>query len=89
MFEALVKDTLETMISGGWVAFAAFGTYLAYKLAVMSVISYSALKIVGKIVDRVSQGSSNQRLLQLIAAAGMEYPLSEDEWKELNKRVKP
>lgn len=84
-----MNELIEILKTGSWITFAGFGAYLAYKLAVVTVISVTVLKTIGKIVQLLTNGREvNQRLLQLIASAGMRYPLTQEEWEELIKRVR-
>ena len=85
-----MEELTQLLTSGSWVAFAGFGVYLAYKLAIATVVSVAAVKVVAKIVASITQGREvSQRLLQVIAAAGMTYPLTSAEWEEIIKRVRP
>ncbi len=85
--EAL-KEITELMSTGGWIAFYGLGTFLGYKLAFTGIISLSVVNVVKKIIDYLrSRADNDQKLIQLAAKAGMTWPLSIEEWLELNKRV--
>lgn len=84
-----MAEVIELLKTGSWVAFAGFGTYLAYKLAIATVITVGVVKAINKIVSGWQAGREiYMRLFNLCASAGMRWPLSPSEWEELEKRVK-
>lgn len=86
--EAL-KEVVGLFETGGWVAFSGFGIYLGYKLAFTTVICYSVLNVIRKIIDYLqSKRDMDQKLIQLANNAGMSWPLTFDQWNTLNERVK-
>ena len=83
-------EVLDVLKTGSWVAFAAFGTYLAYKLAIATVITVGVVKAINKIVSVwATTRETTHRIYQLVARAGMQWPLSPEEWEELYRRVTP
>lgn len=89
MGDEVLKQLMTLLAGSSWIAFSGFGAFLAYKLAMTSVISYSAIKILSKGMDAWSQRNlSEQRFMFLIAASGMKYPLTDKEWDILQDRVK-
>lgn len=97
-----MNELFSTLQGGAWMAFAGFGTYLAYKIAMTTIISVSMLKLCTKIIDLIASkqkrqddvtpvppGLTYQRMLQLITAAGMKYPITSEEWDEIFRRVTP
>lgn len=83
-------ELIDILKTGSWVAFAGFGSYLAYKLAIATVITVGVVKAINSIVKTYSATKeTSHQLYQLIAAAGMRWPLSPQEWEELEKRVRP
>ena len=97
----IVQDITKLLADGGWVAFAAFGAFLAYKLAFTSILSVSVLKLGIRIVNYAqakkeseqkaiqAKAESEQKLLQIAANAGMSWPLTLAQWDEINTRVRP
>lgn len=83
-------DELITLLTtGGWVAFAGFGVYLAYKLCITAIISYSVVKVCMKIVDFLVDGRKQEKQIrELCAAAGKSWPLSPYEWQEIIERAR-
>ena len=87
----ITKDMLVTIVTGGWIAFAGFGVFLAYKLAFTGLVSWTVIKSISKIIDAVCRPkaeASDKYLLRLASAAGMTPPLSLAEWEDLISRVK-
>lgn len=90
MEEEILKQFMSLLAGGAWAAVGGFGAFLAYKLAMTSVISYSVVRVFSKIVDAWAQRHLNeQRFMSLIASAGLKYPLTDQEWDILQNRVKP
>jgi hypothetical protein len=86
----IVQDITKLLADGGWVAFAAFGAYLAYKLAFTSVISITVLKLAIRVVNYLqSKRDHDQKLIQIAASAGLSWPMTIEQWEEINRRVKP
>lgn len=84
-----LNEIMTLLKDGGWVAFAAFGTYLAYKLAIATIITTGIVKAIHKLVYIFSNASDTvQRVCQVAAAAGMRWPLTPEEWLELENRVR-
>jgi hypothetical protein len=84
-----MAEVIDLLKGGSWVAFAAFGVYLAYKLAIATVITVGVVKTFSKIVLIFSNAKeTNHRMYQLVAAAGMRWPLSPEEWNDLESRVR-
>lgn len=82
------KEITDLLATGGWITFYGLGTFLGYKLAFTGIISLSVVNVVKKIIDYLRiRADNDQKLVQLAAKAGMTWPLNEDEWFELNKRV--
>ena len=84
----ILQDILKLLSDGGALAIWGLGVFLGYKLAFTTIISLSIVNVFKKIIEYMHVRSNNdQKLVQLAAKAGMTWPLSMDEWLELNKRV--
>ena len=84
-----MDELIKLLMTGGWVAFSGFGVYLAYKLSITAIISYSVVKVCMKIVEFLVDGRKQERqLMELCAAAGKSWPLSPYEWDEIIQRVR-
>lgn len=85
----LIQSFFSTVATGGWIALTGFGAYLAYNLAVVTVITVGCVKAVNKIMDVIlSRRTDEQKFMQLVASAGLVYPLTLDEWNSLIERVR-
>lgn len=84
-----MDELIKLLTTGGWVAFSGFGVYLAYKLSITAIISYSVVKVCMKIVDFLVDGRKQDgQIRELCAAAGKSWPLSPYEWQEIIERVR-
>ena len=85
----MLREVMGMFQTGGWIAFSGFGLYLGYKLAFTTVICYSIVNVIRKIIDYLqSRHDLDQKLIQLANNAGMSWPLTLEQWEVLNLRVK-
>lgn len=83
------REIIDLFSTGGWLAFSGFGVYLGYKLAFTTVVCYSIVNVVKKIIEYLqSRRDMDQKLIQLANNAGLSWPLTLEQWELLNIRVK-
>lgn len=46
-----VQEITQVIKDAGWIGVTGFGIFLFYKFAVVSVVSYSLIKTINKVVD--------------------------------------
>jgi hypothetical protein len=54
--ETAVAEFFTTLKIETWIAFAAFGMYLAYKISIAGMITYGAVKVLNKLLEVLSCG---------------------------------
>ena len=85
----IIKELGSVLTNGSWVAFAAFGTYLAYKLTFVTVITVGVVKSISKLIDSIKNvNDTTQRINRLTAIAGFDLPLTSEEWEEIENRIR-
>lgn len=60
----LLNDLINLIKDGGWIAVVGFGIFLAYKISMTSIISYSLVKIVTKVIDAYHRETDRQEALR-------------------------
>ena len=89
-FSEAAKELVNLVATAGWIGVAALGGFLAHKILMVGIISWTSIKIIGRVMDAIGNRVTNSDFIEKLAVrGGYTTPLTRAEMDDILMRIAP